>query len=66
MHGSVHGSRNFDVSEHIGSHLMNLGDSLASNPLPLQLYLAALTVLAIVLVVADRAVWRRNGNWGER
>jgi membrane protease YdiL (CAAX protease family) len=49
------------IVTHIGSHLTNLGDSLASNPLPLQLYLAALTVLAVVLVVADRAVWRRNG-----
>lgn len=49
------------IVTHVGSHLMNLGDSLSSNPLPLQLYLVALTVVALVLVIADRKVWRGNG-----
>ena len=45
---------------HVGVHLDNPGHAMPSRYAPIEIHTVAFAILAVVLVVADRAAWRRS------
>ena len=53
------GSLLLAVLAHVGTHLNNPGHSMPGRSAPMVIHMVAYVVLALVLIAADRSVWRR-------
>lgn len=60
IYGRTRGSLLLAVLTHVGAHLNNPGHAMPARYTPIVIHTVAYAVLAGVLLVADRAAWRRT------
>jgi membrane protease YdiL (CAAX protease family) len=60
IYGHTRGSLLLAVLTHVGAHLSNPGHAMPTRYTPIVIHTIAYVILAVVLLVADRAAWKRG------